>query len=118
MHIAAPLEIYKARINELMNAEKLLKSKRKKLGWFRFIAFVLMIAIAWKTFITTGNYGFIVIAVGLAVLLFLISKDSDNNNEIENNKFLQGINLEELNVLDNNYQHLYNGAEFNPPVHE
>src|SRR5438270_5553596 len=68
--------------------------------------------IAWKVFVLTGYLGFIPLVVGLAILLYIVSKDADNNSNIQNNLLLQKIIDTELQVLNSNLQSLADGAEF------
>jgi hypothetical protein len=83
-----PSSLYKQRINQLTLVLAQLKRKRYLLGWTRFIVFTLAAIIAYKVFVAAGLYGLIVIGTGLAVLLFLVSVDVDNNLSITNTKRL------------------------------
>ena len=91
--------------------------KRVRLGWSRLIVFILTIIISYKIFVAAGVIGLVAVVVGLAILLYLVSLDANNNSKIKNTKTLIHINEEELKILENNYHQRYDGAPFLPAVH-
>src|SRR5579885_1375476 len=91
-------EKYLKEQEEIKDRYKLLIKKRKQYGWLRFIVFILMVLATWKVFTIAGYFGFVPLVIGLAILLFLVSKDADNNDSIQNNLLLQKIVETELNV--------------------
>jgi hypothetical protein len=115
---SSPESQYTAQIDQLNGELKQLLKKRSALGWTRFLVFAVTILIAYKLFATVGLPGFYMVIGGLALLLFLISRDVDNNRKILNTKTLLKINEEELKYLNNNYGEFYDGAAFNIPAHD
>jgi hypothetical protein len=97
--------------------QQLLK-KRSRLGWIRLIVFLLTAFLTYKVFVAAGFVGLAVVVTGLAILLYLISKDVTNNQNIDNTKTLISINEEELQFLNNDYYSRYDGSIYIPAVHQ
>ena len=100
-----------------VHLQHLLK-KRSRLGWIRLIVFLLTVFLTYKVFVAAGLVGLTVVVIGFAILLYLISKDVNNNRNIDNTKTLISINEEELQFLNNDYYSRYNGSVYAPAVHE
>ncbi len=96
--------------------QQLLK-KRSRLGWTRLIVFLLTAFLTYKVFVAAGLAGLTVVVVGLAILLYLISIDVNNDRNIDNTKTLIRINEEELQFLNNDYYNRYDGSVYAPAVH-
>ncbi|MCW3074714.1 MAG: hypothetical protein JWP69_1783 [Flaviaesturariibacter sp.] len=94
-----------------------LQTKRSRLGWIRFAVFIATIIIAYFIFSAYGSIGFVAIAAGLVLLVFLIFGDADNNRRIAHTEALIRINEEELRVLEHQYTTLYDGAIYAEPAH-
>jgi DNA mismatch repair ATPase MutS len=118
MQAQSPGTTYRDLINKHQAYLKQLLQKRNRLGWGRLIVFLVTAFIAYKLFVTVGLAGLIPIVVGFGVLLYLISLDTTNNNEINNCKTLIKINEEELQVLENKYMQRENGARYAPESHD
>jgi hypothetical protein len=97
--------------------EKLLK-KRSRLGWVRLFVFITTAFTAYEVFLAAGLIGISVVIVGLAILLYLISVDVNNNQSITNTRTLIKINEEELEVLRYQYFERYDGGVYSPAVHD
>lgn len=95
-----------------------LLEKRSQLGWTRLIVFLATAFFSYQVFVTAGIVGLVVVALGIGVLLYLISKDVTNNQRITNTKTLIQINDEELEVLINNYHEKFDGKIYSPTVHD
>ena len=111
-------ETYRNLINKHQAHLKQLLQKRNRLGWGRLFVFLLTAFIAYQLFVTVGLAGIIAIAVGFGVLLYLISLDSSNNNEITNCRTLIKINEEELEILQDRYAQRENGNSYAPVMHD
>jgi hypothetical protein len=97
---------------------KELFKRRSKLGWMRLSVFFLTALIAYKVFLAAGLVGVPVIIAGLAILLYLISVDVNNNQNITNTQTLLKINEEELEALRYHYFERYDGAGYLPAAHD
>ena len=118
MHMPeTPAAQYHQRLKELNQELLLFTRKRSRLGWARFLVFVLTIAVSYQVFVTVGWTGLFAVITGLALLLYLISIDVNNNQKISNTKMLIRINEEELRVLDHDYFHRYDGHHLAPDTH-
>jgi len=94
------------------------RRRRSRLGWLRFIVFIATIAVSWFVFIHHGAFGFLPLIIGIAVLLFLVSQDVNNNQRIRNSEALVLLNEEELKLLQYDYYHRPDGSRFLPPLHD
>ncbi len=95
-----------------------LQKKQNRLGWVRLGIIIMAAIAAYQLFAVSLVAGLLAIVAGLAAFLVVVSIDVDNNRKIENTKRLIQVNEDELNVLQNKYQHLYNGDHFTPDVHD
>ena len=109
--------VYRQRTEEL---SKLLKDQQKKkniIGWARLIVFVLTIILSYQSFVAFGLWGVVAVVAGLAILLYLVSIDVDNNQKISNTKTLLRINEEELAILRHNFYDRFDGSTFSIDQH-
>lgn len=109
--------VYRQRIKEL---SKLLKHQQKKkniIGWARLIAFALTILLSYQSFVAFGLWGVVALLAGLAILLYLVSIDVDNNQKISNTKTLLRINEEELEILQHKFHNRFDGTVFSTDQH-
>jgi hypothetical protein len=118
MQEQSPGSTYKKLIDKHQAHLKELLQKRNRLGWGRLFVFLLTAFIAYKLFVSAGLIGLIPIVIGFGLLLYLISLDTTNNNQIINCKTLIKINEEELQVLEDNYMQRENGNRFVPELHD
>lgn len=116
--IVQPEIVYSQEVNRLQALLKVQKKKQGNLGWLRLAIIVVTAIVAFQLFAVTVAGGVISILVGIAVFLVVVSVDVNNNNAISNTQKLLLINTDELNVLQNNFHHLYDGAEYAPAVHD
>ena len=108
---------YNAQLEKFKTLLAQLQKKRSNLGWIRLAVFLLTIAIAYYVFTTYGLAGLIPTVVGLGVLLYLVSVDVANNNQIKNTKTLIQLNEEELQVLHHKFMDRADGQRFMPAEH-
>lgn len=94
------------------------KKKQSNLGWLRLAIILLTAIVAFQVFSFSAFWGVVVIIAGIAIFLAVVSIDVNNNNAISNTGKLLSINEDELQLLQNDYGHLYDGAHFSPPVHD
>ncbi|QEC67510.1 hypothetical protein FRZ67_09450 [Panacibacter ginsenosidivorans] len=108
---------YSKRIAELEQILERLHSKRKMLGWLRFGILMLTFLAVYVTWDADTAY-IITLAVGGATLfLFVVSKDVNNKEAIENYETLVAINKKELAFSDGDYYNEYDGKNLEPEHH-
>ena len=112
-----PQSFYKAAL-ETHEADlaRLLKI-RNALGWIRFIVFVITVYVAYCVFDVYGLWGIIPLLSGIGLLLYLVSRDVNNNQKISNKKMLISINEEEMLSLRHQFLHRYDGHHLMPEQH-
>lgn len=91
--------------------------KRNRLGWLRLAVIIVTIVASIQAFSATVLLGVITLVAGIAAFLWLVSIDVANNNHIAHIRLLLQINTEELDVLNNSYQHRFDGSLFLPHHH-
>ena len=112
-----PETFYKNRINELKQALQKLYSKRSVLGWLRLSVIAVMIISVYYSWHAQSIIIESIIAAGIALFLFLISKDADNKGALENFETLLSINKAELDNASGNYFNQYDGKNLEPEHH-
>ncbi len=115
--MANPLETYQQTLSALSDRLNLLAKRKTLLGWLRFIAMVFVFATAWWAIAENQPLFVPLIVAFVALFLYLLAKDLDNNAAIENLKRLQQVNLTEIEVLNHRFTHLPDGSHFKPANH-
>jgi ABC-type multidrug transport system fused ATPase/permease subunit len=95
-----------------------LKKKQNLFGWLRLGIVIITAIIAFYLFNSSIFFGVIIVIIGITLFLFIVSLDTDNNNQIENRRLLIRINQEEIDSLNGNYAYKYDGIEYLPAVHD
>lgn len=114
---AQPERIYKEEQQRLQALLSVQKKKQSNLGWLRLAIIIITAVAAFQLFAVSVAAGVIAIVAGIAIFLAIVSIDVNNNNAISNTQKLLTINEDELRVLQNDFHHLYDGAQFAPDVH-
>lgn len=118
MNQSLPAKVYQEAIAKHQQQLEILLRKRILMGWLRFVVFMLTIIGGWQLFVNAGPPAIIFIITGIAVLLYLVHKDADNNQTITNTKTLISINQDELKVLHHDFYHRYDGNELSLRDHD
>ena len=118
MSALSPASLYQQQLSLHQEHLRLLLQKRKTLGWSRMIVFLVTLIISYQVFVTAGIYGLIPLVMGMGLLLFLVARDVDNQQQIRNTRLLIRMNEEELQVLLHQFTHRPDGAGFAPEVHD
>lgn len=112
-----PIEVYQQRKAQFASELQVLQQKHNRLGWLR-LALILVTAIAgYQSFVLAGAWALLVVGVGIALFLWLVSVDADNNRKIAFGKQLVHINEEELRILAGDFAHRPDGLAYLPSVH-
>ena len=114
---SAAFTFYTNNIGSLNKILKQLKTKSSKIAWARFVLFiatVLGLRLLW------GNSTMVIVAIaaaGLVGFLWMLSLSSNNKKKQNNTSFLIELNEQEIEILNNNYLHRFDGAIFKQPTH-
>jgi hypothetical protein len=116
-HAEQPIEFYHKRIKEI--SEKLLQlyKRRTILGWLRFAVLALTVLIVINIWGAGSTIIISIIVAGIALFIFLVSKDTDNKEEINNLETLVAINKKEIEYGNNNFYQEYDGRDLEPEHH-
>lgn len=113
-----PLEIYQQQISNRQQNLRKLEKKRSLFGWLRFLSMGTAFVILWllwsKDLLVLLPIPFVLIGF----FLFILRKDIENSDAIENLQRLIKISETEIEVLRHHFTHLPDGAEFKPEHHE
>ncbi len=116
-HSSVAFTFYTNNIAALNKALKQLKTKSSQIAWIRFAIFIATVLGIYKFW---GNSTVVIIVLGLVGLisfLWMLSLSSNNKKKQNNTSFLIELNEQEIEVLNNNYFHRYDGAIFKQPTH-
>lgn len=95
-----------------------LQQKHNRLGWLRLAILGATAIGAYQTFMFAGAWAWLAVGAGVAVFLWVVSRDADNNRELHFVQQLVHINEEELKIMAGQFSHRYDGSAFLPPVHD
>ncbi len=109
---------YRNRTGELKKLLQIVQQRRKRIAWLRLFVALLTFLVLYKTWnlVSIGILLFEAVA-GLAVFLYIVSKDANSKEEAENLQWLIHINEEEIKIGKGDYRHRYSGMEYLPSEH-
>lgn len=112
-----PQQIYQTETEERRGQLQGLQQKQSRYGWLR-LGLILVTAVAgYQVYGLAGAWAWLVVGSGIALFLWVVSLDTDNNRKIAYAKALVHINEEELRILNNDFKHRFTGAPFLPAEH-
>lgn len=113
-----PVQAYKERISTITEQLAILTKKKNQLGWLRFFSFVATFGAAWLLW----NEGVLIVVMAVTAIaglfLYLLARDLDNKDAIENLNRLLKINQTETNILNHHFNHLPDGSKYKPETHD
>lgn len=115
--LTTPEEVYQKQILKYSETLKTLKTKRTYFGWLRLFIVIVILFFIYRLFFNSSLLDWAVVAAGIAVFLYVISVDADNNKHISETERLLSINNEELAILSGNYYNREDGQSFMPEDH-
>lgn len=115
--LQTPLKIYEQQITKLNGELAQLKAKRSNLGWLRLLTGAIIISLVYYLFFNSSALLWFGAAAGIAIFLYLVSIDADNNLNIADSERLLDINNEEVSVLNGDYYNREDGLKFLPDEH-
>lgn len=107
-----PEEVYKHQVTLHSNQLKQLKKKKSKLGWLRLILGITVISFIYYLFFNSSLVIWLVVVIAIAIFLYVVSIDADNNTGIADTERLLAINNEELAILKGDYYKREDGHFF------
>ncbi len=117
IHMNHPEEVYKT---ILEGEEQQLARLRKQHSFFGWMRLFIVVATAVACFYAFGSaivYGWLVLLLGFSAFIVVLRKDTDNNRKIANTQQLIDINKDELLVLQHQFRHRFNGAQYETTLH-
>src|SRR4051812_28150497 len=112
-----PGEVYKEQVERYSGLLKQLKQKRSTIGWLRLFIVIAIAFLVYYLFFNSTLWVWVSIPTGIAVFLFVVSLDADNNDRIVDAQRKLAINIDELSILDRNYYDREDGLSFLPEEH-
>src|SRR5690242_11963747 len=91
---------------------KALRKKQSMLGWLRLSVLIVFAVLAFYLFNFSLLAGWVLVILGIAGFLAVVSIDTDNNKKITHLKLLVQINHEELESLNGIYSDKFDGLPF------
>ncbi len=110
-------QFYQQRISDLQAKLKQFYKRKSLIGWLRLIIALITILAVYYSWHLDILIIIAIIVAGLSLYFFIVSKDTDNKEEIENFETLEEINKKELQYSSEKYDHTYNGKDLEPEHH-
>jgi len=114
---ASPLVFYHQRIIELSNKLGYLYKKRTAIGWLRLLVIIAASVAVYYSWSANTIIIVLIAAIGLFVFFYIVSKDIDNKQEIDNLEILVAVNKSELQYAEANFDGAYDGKDLEPSHH-
>ena len=112
-----PREFYSNRITALQESLQQLYKKRRLLGWLRFAILFVTTVVVYNIWEADTTMIIAAIVAGTALFLFIVSKDTDNKEIINNLETIVAINKHEIEYGKGNYFDRYDGNNLEPENH-
>jgi len=110
-------EFYTKRINDLQQTLQELYKRRTALGLLRFAIIIITFLLIYTLWNLPADFLISIAVAGIAIFFYIISKDTDNKEEINNLETLVAINKKELQYADGKYYDMYDGSNLEPEHH-
>lgn len=116
--MTSPLETYQQEIVRLNTELEKLEKRKSLFGWLRLLTMGLALVSLWWLW-TEGMFFLLPIPfLFIGLFLFILSKDLNNNDAIENLQRLIQVNETEIEVLNHHFVQLPDGSQYKPELHE
>ncbi|MCW3107272.1 MAG: hypothetical protein JWQ09_1778, partial [Segetibacter sp.] len=112
-----PEETYEQQVSIYSTLLKQLKRKRSNIGWLRLFIVLGILLLIYSLFFNSSILTWALVVAGIAVFLYVISVDADNNDKISDAERMLAINNEELSIMSGNYYSREDGLSFLPHEH-
>jgi MutS domain V len=112
-----PADYYNQKLTTLQKKLAALQIKKYRLGWWRFITVLALIAGIYFLWPLGWVYALSLALLLAVVFTRLVFTDIRNNETLQHTQQLININKDELKALAHQYHHFANGAEFLDPAH-
>ena len=110
-------EFYSERIKELDEQYRCLKQRYNRIATFRLLIVIAAAIIAYMLWDNDWWQPSVVITIALAAFLRLVAISTTLKHELANLQTLLSINKEEIEALNGNYTHRYDGTILQPAHH-
>jgi hypothetical protein len=112
-----PEDFYGQRIADIKENLKKLYKQKNLIGWLRLVTLILAILGVYYTWNLNITSIIISVLAGVSLFFFLVSKDTDNREEINNLEILQQLNKKELQHASGKFDDCYDGKNLEPEHH-
>src|SRR4030095_6611983 len=112
-----PEDFYGQRIADIKENLKKLYKQKNLIGWLRLVTLILAILGVYYTWNLNITSIIISVLAGVSLFFFLVSKDTDNREEINNLEILQQLNKKELQHALRKFDDCYDGKNLEPEHH-
>ena len=107
-----PKENYSRKVELYAQLLKKLKRKRSNLGWLRLIVVLGIVFFIYYLFFNALIIVWTAVFISIAVFLYVLSVDTDNNDKIADAERMLAINNDELAIIEGNYYKREDGLSY------
>ncbi|PWU03750.1 MAG: hypothetical protein C5B52_02805 [Bacteroidetes bacterium] len=108
---------YEEQLGKYRSALYDLRQKHKLFGWLRLGSILIPFLLAYAFLPSQLPFFIIGFVIMIAIFLFLVSKDADNDEKIKYFETLIFINEEEIRILTDRFTHREDGKKWEPENH-
>jgi DNA mismatch repair ATPase MutS len=94
-----------------------LKKKRSNFGWLRLFIVLAIVLLIYYLFFNAAAYVWLAVAALTAFFLYIVSADTDNNEQIAHIERLHAVNNLEVLIQQGDYYNREDGLSFLPQHH-
>ena len=115
---SSPATVYAGNLASLNEQLGVLQKKRNRLGWARLSMIIFPAAMIYFLLPDRLILFLVLLVAVIAVFLWLVVQDINNNQQISHINHLISINREELDILAGNYSGRNDGKKWEIPEHD
>lgn len=117
MHQSSLRNIYTEKAEQYSTVLKKLRKKRSYLGWTRLSVVLAILLIIYYLFFNSSIFVWVALFLTIALFLYVLSVDTDNNENIAEAERLLSINNEELSIMSGDFYNRPGGLAYLPEDH-
>ncbi len=109
---------YRQQVETISQTLRTVNQKRQRIAWQRLLIVLITFAAVYQTWPIVPAWAIALqIVAGIALFLYVVSKDTDAKNEALNLQRLLEVNEKEISILNGHFDQYESGEAYLPPHH-